>query len=127
VRAIIDGMSLFMLSLPNATLMPGNLTVLEDHTQSSDEICRLLVQHLKYADTLAPEQLPLEVPLLPFSERMHTHQHAVTGSFECVKKVNGANVIEIPHGHDGNGVQIADPIVAPHFQWVHATTQHSRT
>jgi len=97
VRAIIDGMSLFMLSLPNATLMPGNLTVLEDHTQSSDEICRLLVQHLKCADTLAPEQLPLEVPLLPFSERMHTHQHAVTGSFECVKKVNGANVIEIPH------------------------------
>jgi len=109
----MDGMSLFMLTLPNATLIPGKLTMLEDHTQSSEEICRLLVQHLEYADTLVPEQLPLEVPLLLFGKRMHTHPYAVTGPFEYVKKVNDANVIEIPYGHDGNGVQIADPIIAP--------------
>jgi len=53
------------------------------------------------------------VPLLPFGERMHTHPHVVVGSFECVKKVNDANVIEIPCGHDGNGVLITDPVVVP--------------
>ena len=78
VRAIIDGMSLFMLTRLNATLIPGNLTMLEDHTQSSEEICRLPVQHLTCADMLAPEELPLEVPLLLFDKRMHTHPHAVT-------------------------------------------------
>jgi len=113
VRAIVDGMSHFMLSLPNMTLISGNLTLLEDHARSSEEICRLLVQHLEYEDTLAPDQLPLEVPLLLFSERMHTHQYAVMGSFEYVKKVNDANVIEIPYGHDGNGAQITNPIVIP--------------
>ena len=52
--------------------------MLEDYVQSSKEIYRLLVRHLEYTDTLAPEDLPLEVPLLFFGERMHTHPHAVT-------------------------------------------------
>jgi len=46
VRLIIDGMSFFVLTWPNTTLALGNLTMLEDHTRSSDEICRLPVQHL---------------------------------------------------------------------------------
>ena len=70
--------------------------MLEDHTRSSEEICRLLVQHLEFTDTLVPEELPLEVPLLPFGKRMHTHPYAVTGSFKYIKKVNDANAIEIP-------------------------------
>jgi len=53
-----------MLTQPNAARMPGNFTMLEDYVQSSEEICRLLVGHLECADTLAPEDLPLEVPLL---------------------------------------------------------------
>jgi len=111
VRLIIDGMSFFMLSRPNTTLISANLTLLEDHVQSSEEICRLLAQHLEYANTLVPEQLPLEVPLLLFNKRMHPHQYAVVGSFEYVKKVNDANVIEIPYGHDGNGMLITNPVV----------------
>jgi len=39
--------------------------------------------------------------------------HAVTGSFECVRKINDANAVVIPCGHDPNGVQIVDPVVAP--------------
>ena len=35
------------------------------------------------------------------------------GSFDCVKKVNEANVVVIPHGHDANGAQIVDPVVTP--------------
>jgi len=111
VQLIIDGMPFFMLSRPNATLISANLTLLEDHIRSTEEICGPLVHHLEYADTLALEQLPLEVPLLLFGERMQPHQYAVVGSFEYVKKVNDANVIEIPYGRDGNGVQIADPVV----------------
>jgi len=87
--------------------------MLEDCTESSQEICRLLVDHLMYADTLAPEDLPLEVPLLLFGKRMHTHPYAVTGSFECAKKVDDASVVEIPYGHNPNGVPIVDPIIVP--------------
>ena len=108
---IINGMSFFMLSRPNVTLMSANLTLLENHVRSSEEICRLLALHLEYANKLAPEQLPLEVPLLPFDKRMHPHPYAVIGSVECVKKVDDANVIEIPYGHDDNGALITDPVV----------------
>jgi len=92
-------------------LILANLTLLEDHIQSTEEICGPLVHHLKHADTLALDQLPMEVPLLLFGERMQPHQHAVVGSSECVKKVNDANVIEIPYGHDGNGAIITNPVV----------------
>jgi len=64
VRTIVNGMSLFVLSRPNAARTPGNFTVLEDYVQSSKEICRLLVGHLEHADALAQEDLPLKVPLL---------------------------------------------------------------
>ena len=113
VRTIVHGMSLFMLARPKTALTPGNLTMLEDYVQSSEEVCRLLVDHLMYADTLVPEDLPLEVPLLLFGERMHTHPYAVMGSFECAKKSNDANAVEIRYGHDPNGAQIVDPIIAP--------------
>jgi len=33
------------------------------------------------------------------------------GSFHYVKKVNDANVVVIPYGHDANGVPIVDPAV----------------
>ena len=100
MRAIINGMSLFMLTAPNTAHVLGNFTMLEDYMQSSKEICRLLVRHLKHADTLSPDQLPLEVPLLFFGKRMQTHPHAVTGSFECVKQVDDANTVVIPYEFD---------------------------
>jgi len=87
--------------------------MLEDYVQSSKEICRLLVEHLVSAYTLAPKDLPLEVPLLFSGERMHTHLYAVTGLFEHVRKINDANAVVIPYGHDPNGVQIVNPVVVP--------------
>jgi len=102
-----------MLTHPNTAHMQGYFTMLEDYVQSSEEICRLLVEHLIYADTLAPEDLPLEVPLLFFGERMHKHPHAVTGLFEYARKINDANEVVIPYGHDPIGVQIVDPVVVP--------------
>jgi len=51
------------------------------------------------------------VPLLFYGERMHTHPHAVVGSFDYVKKVDDANVIVIPYGVDERGAQIVDPPV----------------
>jgi len=100
VQTIVNGMLLFMPTHPNTTRIPGNFTMLEDYVQSSEEICRLLVEHLVYADTLALEDLPLEVPLLFFGERMHTHPYHVTGSFEYVRKINDANAVVIPYTHD---------------------------
>jgi len=42
---------------------------------------------------------------------MQTHPYVVMGSFHYVKKVNDANVVVIPYGHDANGVPIVDPAV----------------
>jgi len=85
--------------------------MLGDYVASSQEMCRMLVQHLTCADTLPPDQLLLEVPLLFYAERMQTHPYVVTGSFDYVKKVNNANAVVIPYGHDANGVPIVDPAV----------------
>ena len=71
------------------------------------------MEHLVCADTLAPEDLPLEVPLLFFGQRTHTHSHAVTGSFEYVREINDANAVVIPYGYDPDGVQIVDLVVVP--------------
>jgi len=99
VRAIINGMSLFMLTALTLVHAPGNFTMLEDYVQSSEETCPLLVRHLlvEHVDALPPDQLPLEVPLLFFGERMQMHLHAVTGSFEYVKCVDDANTVVIPY------------------------------
>jgi len=68
VRAIINGMSIFVLKVPNARMTPGNVTMLEDYVASSQELCRILSRHLAYANALPPDQLPLRVPLLLYAE-----------------------------------------------------------
>jgi len=128
VRAIINGMPLFMLTVPTLRMIPGNVTMLEDYVGSSQEMCRILSGHLAYANTLAPDRLPLKVPLLFYAEHMHTHPYVVMGSFNYVKKVNDANVVVIPYGQDDHGVQIVDPalIQAPVVLPVSATSPAPR-
>jgi len=111
VRAIINGMDVFVLTAPNTRVTSDNVTMLEDHERLSEEMCRILIGHLLYAETLSPDRLPLEVPITLYGERMQTHPYAITGSFAHVKKVNNANAIEIPYGHNANGVQVTDPVV----------------
>ena len=111
MRAIINGTSIFVLTAPNARVTLDNVTLLEDHVQSSKEMCCILVGHLLYAETLLPDQLPLEVPIMLHGKRMQTHPYTITGSFAYVKKVNDANAIVIPYGRDANGVPITDPVV----------------
>ena len=111
VRAIINGMSIFVLKVPNVRMRPGNVTMLEDYVASSQEVCLILARHLAYANMLPPDQLPLRVPLLLYAKRMQTHPFVAMGSFDYVKKVDDANVVVIPYGHDADGVQIVDPPV----------------
>jgi len=111
VRAIINSMSIFVLKVPNRRMTPGNVTMLEDYVASSQELCRILSRHLVYANTLPPDQLLFRVPLLLYAKRMQTHPYVVMGSFDYVKKVNDANVVVIPYGHDANGVLLVDPVV----------------
>ena len=68
VRAIINGMSIFVLKVPNTQMTPGNVTMLEDYVASSQEVCRILIRHLTHANTLPPDQLPVEVPLLFYAK-----------------------------------------------------------
>jgi len=42
VRAIINGMPLFVLKVPNTQMTPGNVTMLEDYVGSSQEVCCIL-------------------------------------------------------------------------------------
>jgi len=112
VRAIINGMSVFVLTAPNTRVTSDNVTLLEDHVRSSKEMCCILIGHLMYTETLPPDQLPLQVPIVLYGERMQTHPYAITGSFAChVKKVSDANVVVIPYRRNARGVQITDLVV----------------
>ena len=111
VRAIINGMDVFVLTAPNTRITSNNLTVLEDDVQSSEELCDTLIGHLLHAETLPPDRLPLEVPVVLYAQRMQTHPYAITGSFAHVKKVDNTNAIEIPFGRDNNGAPITDPVI----------------
>ena len=111
VPAVINGRDVFVLAAPNTRIASDNMTLLEDHVQSSEEMCCILVGHLLHAETLSPDQLPLEVPLTFFSKRMQTRPHAITGSFTHVKKVNDAGAIVILCGRSADGMQLTDPVV----------------
>jgi len=104
-------MDVFVLTAPNTRITADNVTMLEDHERSSAEMCCILVDHLLCAETLSPDRLPLEVPIILYGERMQTHPFAITGSFAYVKKVDDANAIEIPYGRDARGMWITDPVV----------------
>jgi len=69
VRAIINhGMPLFVLTAPRTKMLPKNVTMLEDHVASTQQMCRILGRHLSFANVLPPDQLPLRVPLLFYGE-----------------------------------------------------------
>jgi len=112
VRAIINhGMPLFVLTAPRTKMLPKNVTMLEDHVASTQQMCRILGRHLSFANVLPPDQLPLRVPLLFYGERMRTHPYVAPGLFDYVKKVDDANVVVIPYEMDDNGAQLVDPPV----------------
>jgi len=55
VQAIINGMDVFMLTAPNTRGASDNVTMLDDHERLSEEMCRILIGHLLYAETLSPD------------------------------------------------------------------------
>jgi len=111
VRAIINGMDVYVLTAPNTPIISDNLTMLEDDVRSSKALCDMLIGHLLYAETLPPHLLPWEVPIVLYAGRMHAHPYTITGSFGHVKKIYGTNTIVIPYGRDINGAPITDPVV----------------
>jgi len=111
VRVIINGMPLFVLTVPGKKMTNQNATMLEDHVASTQQMCRILGRHLSFANTLPPDRLPLRVPLLFYGKRMHTHPHVVPRSFDYVTKVDDVNVVVIPYGTDDSGKQLVDPPV----------------
>jgi len=85
VRVIVDGMPLFVLTVPCTNMVEKNVTMLEENVASTQKMCRMLGRHLAFANALPPDRLPLRVPLLFCGERMHAHPHHAPGSFDCVK------------------------------------------
>jgi len=55
VRAIVDGMPLFVLTVPGTNMVAKNATVLEDDVASTQKMCRTLGRHLAFANTLSPD------------------------------------------------------------------------
>jgi len=64
VRAIVDCMPLFVLTVPNAKMEAKGTTLLKDDQESTRAMCHMLGRHLAFARTLPPERLPLRAPLL---------------------------------------------------------------
>jgi len=111
VRAVINGMTLFVRSVPNVKMKAGNSTLLSDNQESTQAMCRIIGRHLAFARTLPPERLPYRVPLLFYGGQMHAHPYHVPGSFNYVKKVDDAGVVVIPYGNGDDGNQLVDPPV----------------
>jgi len=55
VRAVINGMTLFVLSVPNTKMEAKSSTLLNDDQESTQAMCRILGRHLAFARTLPPE------------------------------------------------------------------------
>ena len=111
VQVIVDGMPLFVLTAPNTKMEAKGAALLADNLESTQAMCRMLVRHLAFANTLPPDRLPLRVPLVFCGKSMRAHPHHVPGSFDFVKKVTDAGVVVIPCGNDDNGNLIVDPPV----------------
>jgi len=55
VRTIVNGMLLFVHTVPGTKLTSRNATMLEDHVASTQQMCRILGRHLAFANTLPPD------------------------------------------------------------------------
>ena len=55
VQAIVDGMPLFVLTVPNARMDARGTTLLGDNLESTQAMCRILGRHLAFANTLPPD------------------------------------------------------------------------
>ena len=55
VRVIIDGMLLFVHTVPGTKMTSKNATMLEDHVASTQQMCRILGRHLAFANALPPD------------------------------------------------------------------------
>ena len=124
MRAIINGMALFVRSIPNVKMEANNSIVLSDDQESTQAMCRILMRHLGVARTLPPERLPCRVPLMFYGGQMCAHPYAIPGSFDHVKQVDDVGMVVIPYGIDDEGNQIVDPpviqapiISAPPVDW----------
>jgi len=86
----------------------ANLALLRDDTQTTWDVCVRLLGYVNLALTLSDDKLPLEVPLVFYSQRVHQHTYGMIGSFEFLREVadNGMDTVRIPYGRESNGTQI---------------------
>jgi len=111
VRAVINGMTLFVRTIPNVKMEARNSIALSDNQELTQAMCQIVMRHLAFARTLPPERLPYRIPLMFYGGQMHAHPYHVPGSFDYVKKVDDAGVVVIPYGNDVDGNQLVDPPV----------------
>jgi len=55
VQVIVNGMPLFVLTVPGARMEAKNTALLEDALESTQAMCRTLGRHLAFANTLPPD------------------------------------------------------------------------
>jgi len=116
VRSILDSMDVYMLRGPGqSTEHLANLAVLLDDTQTTQGVCERLLGFVNHARTLSNDELPLEVPLVFFSGRIHQHPHGMIGSFEYLREVadDGTDRVRVPYGQESNRTPIVEPTSIP--------------
>jgi len=113
VRLIVNGMDIFMLQGPGQTKARANLSMLQDDVQSTNEVCGRLATYIRFALTLPDDQLPLELPLLIYGQRMHQHPHGMRGLIEYLQKDDDGGVVVMPYGREPDGTPIVEPPVRP--------------
>jgi len=87
VLTVINGMDIFMLrGLRLSMATSANLAIMHDDEQMTHEVCTRIADYMNLALSLPDDELPLEVPLVFYSQRIHQHQHRMRGAFEYLVK-----------------------------------------
>jgi len=92
-----------------------NLALLHDNMQTTQDVCARLAECMNFALDLPDDELPLEVPLVFYGQRMRQHPHGMRGSFNHLQKVGDNGTVVIQHGRQSDGTQIVDPTPVPVF------------
>jgi len=91
----------------------ANLALLRDDTQTTQDVCVRLLGYVNFPRNLPDDELPLEVPLMFYSQCIRQHPYGMRGSFEYLQKVADNGAVAIPYGRDSDGMQIVEPTAVP--------------
>ena len=108
IRQILEGLRVFMLSGPTLRAdgpnCGDNYTLLENFTESTDEVCEIVAKFILHAMTTQDIALPVVIPVALIGAHVRKHESGIVGLFEYIKCFDPDGNMVVPYyGTDHNG------------------------